>query len=134
MNIQSWSSEINRNRLCSNYRIFKSAWDQERYLVTLDPAERINLSKFRCGSSRLPGVINRSLPEGGRTKCPKCNLDEVGDEFHYVLVCPALKAPRGKYLNKYYFTRPNTMKMAELFNSGSCKQLVNLAKFVCEIM
>ena len=42
-------------------------------------------------------------------------LDEIGDEFHYLLVCPLFKDSRVKYIKRFYYGHPNTNKMTKLF-------------------
>jgi hypothetical protein len=66
--------------------------------------------------------------------CPLCNHAELSDELHYLFNCSALSQHRVLYLKKYYFVRPNTLKMHQLFNCNSKKQMYNLAKFVSIIM
>lgn len=128
--LQNWRSEIERNRLCTNYRIFKDDLCFEKYLLELGPADRINLCRFRCGNSRLPSKESRYVANIEHVSCTLCNSNEPGDEFHYTLVCPAFNQARKLYIKPYYFTRPNTVKMKELFNVESHKQLTSLAKFV----
>ena len=78
--------------------------------------------------------MNRYLVDNAPSKCTRCGLNEQGDEFHYVMVCPVLNQLRTKYVKRYYYTRPNVLKMSDLFNSKDVKQLLNCAKFVKEIM
>ena len=66
--------------------------------------------------------------------CPICDLRELGDEFHYIFICPYLRKEREQFIKKYYRLRPNALKFGELFNSKSVKTLVNLAKFCKFIM
>ena len=60
-----------------------------------------------------------------------CNLckSEIGDEFHYVLVCQTLKNVRRQYLNKFFHVLPNTVKISELFNSKNTVTLRKLCEF-----
>ncbi len=134
MDIQNWNSEVNRNRLCTNYKIFKNEVGFEKYLVKLDTIDRINLCKFRCGNHRLPAAAERYLPMHVNKPCTLCESQDRGDEFHYILVCPAIKQIRDKYVKRYYSQRPNTVKMAQLFNVHSVKLLAALAKFVKFVM
>ena len=121
MATQNTFSEINRNRVCSNYKIFKQEYGIENYLVMLDFPDRRNLCRFRCGSHRLP-IADRRYDDSQPIKtCPKCNTQDQADEFHYALVCPSLTGFRDMYINKYYSTRPNTLKFNQL-----CKAKENL--------
>jgi hypothetical protein len=40
----------------------------------------------------------------------------TGDEFHYVLQCPNFVTDRKNLIPKYFFNRPNTLKLSPLFN------------------
>ena len=132
--IQNWNAEVHRNRLCNNYRLFKHEFCLEEYLVQLDFVDRLNLCKFRCGNHRLPIALNRYLAENDSSPCTMCDLNEQGDEFHYIMVCPALNHLRTKYVKRYHYTRPNVLKMSNLFNSKNIKELTKLAKFIKEII
>ena len=126
---QNWNDEVNRNRLCFNYRIFKQEVVLEDYLLKLEVGDRISLCKFRCGNHKLPVAKCRYLSDQPMEMCPLCNLNVQGDEFHYVLVCPVLNDVRKRYVKKYHYTRPNVLKFHQLFNTTSVKQLKNLSKF-----
>jgi hypothetical protein len=133
--VQNWKSEVDRNNLCNIYRLFKAEAGIEPYLLKLDAVERINLCKFRCGNHKLPVSDSRYQHNPTNTKrCTLCHLNEQGDEFHYVLVCPILHDSRKNLLKKYYYTRPNVLKLNQLFNVENVKELSNLAKFVKMIM
>lgn len=102
----------------------------EHYLITLGERDRINLCRFRCGNHRLPVKQQRYLTTNDYLPCPLCESNEPGDEFHYTLVCPAFSLMRSKYLKRYYYTRPNTLKLCQLFNTKNSKELSNLSKYV----
>ena len=131
---QNWNDEVNRNRLCINYRIFKSVVGFEKYLVQLDVKDRITLSRFRCGNHKLPIANGRYLPEQELQICSLCSLQDQGDEFHYVLVCPAFQNDRKQLVKGHYFKRPNVYKMYQLFNVRNIKQLKKLSRFCSIIM
>ena len=131
---QKWQSEVQTNRLCLNYRILKNKTSLEDYLMLMSREERIPLTKFRCGNHRLPISDNRFSDEPVPETCTLCTTGDIGDEFHYVLLCPSLNSERIKYVQQYYRTEPNTAKMSQLFNTYNILQLSNLAKFVNVIM
>jgi hypothetical protein len=128
---QVWSSSFISNRRCDTYRVFKTDLCFEKYIWSLNYKERSDLAKFRCGYYKLPVYQNVS---SNVVTCSLCSQVDVGDEFHYLFKCSALSQFRTLYLKKYYFLRPNTLKMHQLFNTTSKKQLSNLAKFVNVIM
>ena len=66
--IQEWDFEVNRNRKCVAYRIFKDEIRMEPYLAKLDFVNRRALCKFRTGNHRLPVAKSRYIPGVGGKK------------------------------------------------------------------
>ena len=131
---QNWCEEVNRNRLCTNYRIFKQVSTFEPYLNKLDFTDRTSLCKFRCGNHRLPVANGRYLPDQLPQYCNMCDIQDPGDEFHYLFKCPVFKKFRKKFIKPYYRQRPNVQKMHMLFSSRNTKELKNLSRFCKTIM
>ena len=44
------------------------------------------------------------------------------------------KSSRQKFISRYYFMRPKTLKMDQLFNFSSQSKLITFCKFVQEIL
>ena len=90
--------------------------------------------RFRTRNHRLPVETGRwrgiALTD---RKCHLCNLD-IGDKFHYLLVCDFLNTHRRKYLKAYYYKRPNTLKREQLMNTKNVKILTNLCIFIKNIV
>jgi hypothetical protein len=133
--LQEWEHEINRNRKCIIYRIFKDEHRFEPYLRDFNFLDRRTLSKFRMGNHKLPVTESRYFLGGGDvdTKCKLCNSNDVCDEFHIIFICAFFADQRKKYLKQNYYTKPSTLKMNTLFNSKG-RQKINLVKFVRCIM
>ena len=131
--IQDWGREIQENRLCLNYRLFKVNFGLEYYLTKLDFDLRINISKFRTGSHNLPISDKRYEPPNDRSLCPLCHSD-IGDEYHYVMICTGLNHIRSKFIPQEFIIRPNTLKFQRLFSSKSISTLTKLSKFLKMIM
>ena len=108
---QNWHNEVQNNSQCINYRIVKDNLDFESYLRKLNCNDRINLCKFRCGNHHLPCVAGRyvNIPRSER-KCNLCDLNAIGDEFHYLFECTYFSDDRAKYISRYYVIRPNILK------------------------
>ena len=134
MDKQNLISEINQNRLCTNYKLFKKEMGACKYLLELDFLDRVSLARFRCGNHKLPIASNRYSDSQSPMPCTMCDYGVEGDEYHYIFICPAFRSLRELYLKRYYFTRPDHFKFEQLFNVESKKQLCNLAKFVRIIM
>ena len=131
---QYWSACMYDNSHCVNYRIFKHSLCLERYLIDLIKRDRTILSRFRCGNHYLPIVAGRysNTPREMRL-CTLCNLQSLGDEFHYLFVCPTFRSERKLFIDKYFIERPNTLKMGQLFNSNNVQTRLNLVKFCRKI-
>ena len=99
---QMLQSDINDNPLCIMYRTFKCDADYEFYLSLLKNKERLLITKLRCGSHKLPISIQRYLPIDEQNSCPYCS-HEVGDEYHFILVCPKFQVNRAKYINRSHW-------------------------------
>jgi hypothetical protein len=125
---QKWAQEVSQSGKCFNYRIFKVDFGFEDYLLQLSPCLRKCLTRFRCRNHRLPVESARNIDRLYRT-CTLCELHETGDEFHYILKCPALAEDRRKYVKRYYYVKPSTVTFNLLLNSKG-KRLVNLVIFV----
>lgn len=55
-------------------------------------------------------------------KCDVCNLNEIEDEFHFLLICLSLRSLREKYVKKYYYRKLSVYKVIQLI-SASNKEL-----------
>ena len=130
---QNWCAEVNRNRLCTNYRIFKEINIFEEYLIKLDYLERLALCRFRCGNHRLPVSEGRYLPNQEDKFCTLCKMNDPGDEFHFLFKCPFFETDRKVLIKTYYTRRPNVLKMKQLFNSKNIRVLKKLSRF-CQII
>ena len=103
-----WYHNMFINKNCHVYRMIKSNLNFEKYLTMqkLTFSQKDALTKFRCGSNKL--LVNKySFSNDTEDKmCPICDLREVGDEFHYIFICPYLQKEREQYIKKYYRIRP----------------------------
>ena len=129
---QNWIANLEGNSLCTNYRLLKTNFCFEEYLY-LEDQIRIPITKYRCGSHRLPISNRRFDPLDERNNCPLCQMD-IGDEFHYIMMCPALETQRKTYISPYYYERPNVIKFKKLFDEKSRIKLRKLSKFIQNIL
>ena len=131
---QTWLANIPNHIRCSNYTAFKKEHTLELYLYKLSSNLRINLTKFRCRCNKLPISQVFNEQQICNTQCTLCELNVVGDEFHYLFECSFFSGERIKYLTQYYRHFPSMYKFEQLFNSTNLKVISNLAKFVTIIM
>ena len=91
----------------------------------------MKIRKYRNAVVKLRISAHQLLIETGRHRniprderiCELCDKNELEDEFHFLLVCPAYKELRQKYFKKYYYNKPNMIKLIELLNSEKVKIL-----------
>lgn len=128
-----WIEELNNSPKCYTYRIFKTKFQLEPYLLKLPFVFRKQFTKFRICNHKLPIEKDRYLGIDRQDRiCHGCNV--LGDEFHYLFDCIQFSNERIRYLSKYYYNRPNTQKFEILFSTTNINKLRNLSKFVQIIM
>ena len=89
--LQEWSTNVYNSSKCLNYRIFKTSHIFENYLVFLPQKYRKMVTKFRCRNNRMPVEIGSYTGVVRELRfCDKCNEQQLGDEFHYLLYCIVL--------------------------------------------
>jgi hypothetical protein len=129
--LHQWYTRIDNDDLYINYRMFKPNFGQDAFFTLLPNECMITLLKFRTTNNALP--VNKlrynNVVRGDRI-CTKCNVNEVGDEFHYLFVCPYFADTRKQYLPCYFWRFPNSIKYCNLFASNKKHLLLKLKHFV----
>jgi len=133
--IQCWYTEINSKESFYNYRIYKIDFKQEKYISMLNEHYVKIFFQFRTLNHKLPIQTGRihSILRNERI-CQRCNLNLIGDEYHYLFECPFFTLQRNSYIKKYFLIRPNAIKYNQLFNNENMKVLENLVIFLKAIM
>ena len=99
------NSDIDNSPKSINSRMFKLNFERENYLISLPLALWIPLYIFRCRNHKIPVEKFRQNSEDRNLRyCTLCHINEVGDEFHYVLKCPFFADQRMLLLGKRLFT------------------------------
>ena len=109
-----------------------------KYYINLDilPSELRNiLTKLRLSSHKLRIESDRHI----RNRTPRelrycilCNVNDVEDEHHFVLVCPAFTELRKKYIEAYYYRNPSVFKFCELLKTDKKNISYKLSKYLYE--
>jgi hypothetical protein len=131
--LQKWSGQLTISSKGLNYRLFKTDLKLEPYLTTLPKNLRLDLFRFRTGNHKLPvetGRWRNSLVPYHDRKCTLCSLNEIADEFHYLLKCPFFILKRKKFIKDFYYKRPNILKFSQLLSSESVYELKRLTYMV----
>ena len=132
--MQSWFSSIENSPKCLVYKMYKHTFQFEYYLDCLPRNLALSLLRFRIMNHKLPIEKGRFFNiERNRRICHFCNHNRIGDEFHYLFECTHFLNLRKKYIKQYYFQNPNSLKISQLMNCNSDKELTNLALF-CKIL
>ena len=134
MYLQDWNNMKSQHSYCEFYNSIKVEHKIENYLMLLNYKQRIAISKFRCRSNYLPISSSRFSGEIDESCiCPLCQRQDVGDEFHYLYICPFFDEERKRYLGVLP-VHIDIHHMHALFNSKDIIQLSKLSNFVDLIM
>ena len=132
--ITNWHAQLDKSDSATSYKIFKTTFGMENYLVTLPVKFRKAFIRIRTNNHRLPIETGRWRRAAMKDRtCYLCN-ETLGDEIHVIFECKQFKDIRKKYLKSYYYKNPNVIKFQQLFNTESKKELINLCRFVNEIL
>lgn len=131
LEIQKWYTSISTSPMCEMYNQMKSVFGFENYLLMHDHKGRITLSRFRCRNTKLPIKTTAYLVTSDM--CSLCPVGAIGDEYHYVLMCPAFALEREMYIKSYYYTPPTVHKFIQLMCSKNASQMKKLAKFITAV-
>ena len=88
---QNWSDSVSNNSTCINYSLMTEQKKLQDYLLKLPDQYMYALCKLKCVNHKMPIVTGRyaNIPAEDRI-CNLCQLNEKGDEYHYLLKCPFL--------------------------------------------
>ena len=109
--------------LIQDFRLQKYLCKNIRYIKELTQI-RLSAHKLQIEHGRYRNIERQDR------KCTLCNLDDIEDEFHFILKCPVYVDFRNKYIKPYYRRRPSVFKLVELLNVDQFKDINNLCKFL----
>ena len=133
--IQEWSAKLQESSKGMNYSLYKENIDIENYLMVLPKSIYTTFAKFRTGNHRFPCEVGRyNDTEIAERKCTLCDSGDVGDEMHYLLLCPFFSNDRSLYLSRYYYARPNILKFKEIMSTRNMRRLKRLCIFIAIIL
>ena len=98
------------------------------------PVNRISqkyIAKYRLSAHNLNiergRYQNINRPD---RKCDKCSLNDLEDEFHFILKCPYYDDLRKTYIKPYYYKKPSVFKLIRLLSVQNVKELNKLCQFL----
>ena len=127
---KKWSDTVYDNSSCINYRAMTLVKRMQNYILKLPKCYIYSMCKLKCINHYMPIVAGRysNIPIDERI-CKICQMNEIGDEFHYLFNCTFFSSQRTRHIKRYYYTQPNMYKMTQLFESPDFNEMLNLAKF-----
>ncbi len=130
-----WSEEVNSHERCLNYRIFKTEFVCEDYLLNCSNFVAKQLLYFRTGHINLP-VSTFSADVNLDKTCQLCKSDSLCDEFHVIFSCNALKQARKEILKlPRNLSASNTYNFNRIMSTRALYQnLANYAKHLSTLL
>jgi exonuclease III len=133
---QEWRTSINNMEVLNLYKYVKDTLEIESYLNNITSRNlRTGVTRLRISAHSLriqTGRYGRDRIDRNLRVCQICNGNEIEDEFHFVLKCPAYQNIRLKYIKIFYRTKPSMFKFTQLLSSKNKSNIVMLAKFIQE--
>ena len=134
-------ARINEGNKLRTLRKFKTVFKYEKYLDYIkDFKSRSNFCKFRISSHNLMIEIGRhsNIPVSDRI-CKKCELNEVEDEKHALMICPKHTEIRNNVFdiidaeNKNFKALDTESKFIWLLSNEDKQVITNLVKLINKI-
>ena len=127
--------QLQQDKHCHFYNLFKCSISFESYLTMLDHNHAKTMSKWRCRDHHLPINNGRYGPcPQEDLLCNMCSMGEIGDESHFLLRCNAFTTSRKIYLHTKYMNSSNASHIKEIMSCNSKHEMLQLSRFVNEIM
>ena len=128
---QTWHDHIQNSERFSFYRNFKTTVSCEPYLaLDVDRHLKCCMAKFRFGVSDIFVHTNRFQSTGPQMSlCPFCE-NELEDETHFVLSCPAYNDLRKDLISPKYYNNPCRFRLFILLCRKDHVTLKNVCIFL----
>ena len=93
--------------------------------------------RYRTSNHNLPVEVGRYITpinlERNDRKCELCNVSDIGDEYHYMLICNYFAIDRKKFIPSQFYVKPSVDKFCQLMKSQKKSLLINIAK-MCKVI
>ena len=127
---QTWWAKVNESNKCIHYRIFKTELKLENFYIELSDYSLQTIINLRLRNNHLPVEKGSWLGvHHNDRKCSLCNLNEIGDEFHYLFCCTFFNTQRSLHIPFVKTHRPNTLLFKIVMCENDPKKLNKLSKF-----
>ena len=133
--VSEWFQDINNRPSLFVYMHLKENFNRTNYL------NKMTITTYRNAVAKLRLSAHNLFIEIGRHRnivrneriCSLCTLNEVEDEYHFLLICPAYNELRHLYLKKYYYNNPSMLKLIQLLNCENVKVLNGIGIFYIKV-
>ena len=130
--LEAWQTSLNSSSKLSLYRSIKTAYGHEHYLNSL------NVRKYRHAYAQLRSGFHELEIEKGRYNntpfadrlCKICNLDQVENELHFILICPMFDDMRRRYIAIDSVTTPNVDNFYGIMSNRNELVVKHLASYI----
>ena len=130
--IQEWQLAKDHCPKLDLYNKFKTVFRAELYLNAITNYKvRVSLTRLRITAHNL--AIETGRYDGRERQeriCNKCDLNEVEDEYHFVMKCTLYRDFRHIYINEYFIVNPSIDKFVALLSSTNKNVIQQLGRFV----
>ena len=130
--VQSRDEFFNNSSKCFLYKHLIDHVGIQFYLTKSIPENYTSLlTKFRVSAHQLRIEQGRYNGTARPDRiCEICNMNEIEDEYHFILICPMYNDIRSAYIKRYYWNHASMFKLVQLLSIQNRKQLCNLGKFL----
>jgi hypothetical protein len=128
---QEWHQTVENSPKCTSYRLFKEDWGLAKYLLVLPRKNRIVSCKFRASNHKLAieKGRHRGIPRHERI-CNNCTSNSLGDEFHFLIECPALRRLRTRYIPLAGLYARNVLTFRNILTDERYDSMLRLSQFI----
>jgi len=122
---QEWWGSIRNKERYFVYNLFKTAFQSERYLSTIDIyCFRVAFSQVRLNALPINANIHRYSENIALKYCVFCK-DVIENEHHMIYVCPLYSDLRNRFIEQYV-----KYSISHLLNGVNTKTAFDVGKFV----
>ena len=128
--VQDWHAKDTQSHKALIYFSFKHKFELEKYFITLPRKLYLQFFKLRTANHKLPIETGRwDGTEIDKRICPLCDLNDIGDEYHYICKCPYFDAERIRFIKPFFTNRPSMFKVGTLLGSTNESEMKKVCQF-----
>ena len=130
--IQERDTILDNSSKCNIYKHLIDRFCLQYYLkISMPDCYTILITRFRVSAHTL--LIEKGRYhniERDKRLCQMCDMNDVEDEYHFILKCPFYTHLRHLYIKKYYWSKPSVFKLVQLLSVQNRKELCNIGKYL----